>query len=96
MYNWSTDTRTTALMLKLLVRHQPDSHLIPNVVRYLMTARAADAWETTQETAWAILALTDWMIVRGELKPNYAFTVTVNDQPVLSETVHSSRYSCAL
>ncbi|HEX9832940.1 MAG TPA: alpha-2-macroglobulin family protein, partial [Mycobacterium sp.] len=58
-FNWNTDTRTTAIALSALVQLRPDSDLIPNIVRYLMVQRTAQAWETTQETAWAVMALTD-------------------------------------
>jgi hypothetical protein len=77
-WNWNTDTRTTALVLKALIQVQPQNQIIPNVVRWLMIARKADAWETTQETAWAILALTDWMVVTGELRPAYSFDAVLN------------------
>ncbi len=54
-------------------RLDPENNLIPNVVRWLMVARKAQAWETTQETAWALIGLTDWMVASGELKGNYAY-----------------------
>lgn len=78
VWNWNTDTRTTAIVLDTLVKLTPDSDLIPNVVRWLMTARTADAWETTQETAWSVMALTDWMIVSGELNPDYTYSAALN------------------
>jgi hypothetical protein len=84
-FNWNSNTRTTALVLKALVDIQPKNQLIPNVVRWLMIARKADAWETTQETAWSVMALTDWMVVTGELKPNYTFDVAVNDKTLTSD-----------
>ncbi len=84
-YNWNTDTRTTAIVLSALVQIQPTNPLLPNVVRWLMVARKADAWETTQETAWAVMGLTDWMQHTGELKPNYTFGVSVNNIPLISD-----------
>jgi uncharacterized protein YfaS (alpha-2-macroglobulin family) len=83
--NWNTDTRTTAIALKALIQIQPTSPLIPNVVRWLMVARTADAWETTQETAWAVMALVDWMQYTGELKPNYTFDASLNDKTLTSK-----------
>jgi alpha-2-macroglobulin len=79
-WNWNSNTRTTAIVLDALVKLRPDSDIIPNVVRWLMVARTADAWETTQETAWAVMALTDWMILTGELHPDYDFTATFNGE----------------
>ena len=78
-WNWNTDTRTTAIALEALIKLSPDSDLIPNVVRYLMVQRRADSWATTQETAWSVMSLTDWMSVSGELNPNYSYTAQFND-----------------
>jgi hypothetical protein len=77
-WNWSSNTRTTAIVLDALMKLRPQSDLLPNVVRWLMVARKADAWETTQETAWAVMALTDWMVSTGELKPAYDFSASLN------------------
>ncbi len=81
-YDWwamNTDTRSTAVILAALARLDPDNELNPNVVRWLMVARKAGIWETTQETAWALIALTDWMRLTGELRPAYDYAVFLND-----------------
>jgi len=83
-YNWNTDVRTTAIVIDTLIKLRPDSDLLPGAVRYLIVQRKADAWETTQETAWAVMALTDWMVVSGELKPQYAYSVTLNGKQLTS------------
>ncbi len=77
-WNWSSDTRTTAIALAALTRVQPDYDLLPNVVRWLMVARKGDHWETTQENAWGVMALTDWMVSTGELHGNYEYAVALN------------------
>jgi alpha-2-macroglobulin len=77
-WNMNTDTRSTAIVLDTLVKLDPGNALIPNVVRWLMVARRGDAWETTQETAWSLIGLTDWMVVSGELKGSYDYTATLN------------------
>ncbi len=77
-WNWNTDTRTTAIVLMAFTQIRPTSDLLPNAVRWLLVARTADAWETTQETAWAVMALTDWMLVTGELRPDYTYTAALN------------------
>lgn len=77
-WNWNTDTRTTAIVLDALLKLRPQNDLLPNVVRYLITQRQADAWETTQETAWAVMALTDWMVTTGELQPDYEYSASLN------------------
>ncbi len=84
--NWNTDTRTTAIVLKALIQIQPNDQRLPDVVRWLISARKADAWETTQETAWSVMALTDWMQLSGELQPNYTFDVALNGKALASQT----------
>ncbi len=83
-WNWNTNTRTTAIVLDALVKLNPNNNLNPNVVRWLMVARKSDAWETTQETAWSVMSLTDWMVTTGELKPNYSYSTSLNGK-TLSE-----------
>jgi hypothetical protein len=81
-YDWwamNTDTRSTAIILDALAKLDRDNALIPNVVRWLMIARKGGIWETTQETAWSLIALTDWMVVTGELDAAYDYTVSLNE-----------------
>jgi uncharacterized protein YfaS (alpha-2-macroglobulin family) len=52
--------------------------LAPNVVRWLMVARKEGHWLSTQETAWSLIALTDWMVATGELEANYSYRVSLN------------------
>lgn len=94
-WNWNSDTRTTAIVLDALVKLAPQNNLLPNVVRWLMSARTADAWETTQETAWSVMSLTDWMVASGELRPDYTYTATLNgdqlaENAATSDTVRDS------
>ena len=79
-YAMNTDTRSTAIVLAALARLDPENALAPNGVRWLMVARKDGHWETTQETAWAILALTDWMVATGELEGAYNWQVVVNGE----------------
>jgi uncharacterized protein YfaS (alpha-2-macroglobulin family) len=78
---WVTSTRATSVALDALARFAPDDPLIPQVTRWLMIARTADRWETTQETAWAVIALTDVMLATGELQADYAWGAAVNAEP---------------
>jgi uncharacterized protein YfaS (alpha-2-macroglobulin family) len=82
--NWSTNVRTTAIVLDALVKTQPSDPYIPDTVRWLMSARKNAAWETTQETAWSVMALTDWMQQTNDLKPAYHFDISVNGQAMTS------------
>ncbi|HEX5690606.1 MAG TPA: alpha-2-macroglobulin, partial [Roseiflexaceae bacterium] len=78
-YSMNTDTRSTAIALEALVRLDPKNQLNPNVVRWLMVARKAGIWETTQETAWSLIALTDWMDYTKELQADYDYGAWLNE-----------------
>jgi uncharacterized protein YfaS (alpha-2-macroglobulin family) len=49
-----------------------------------MTARRGGIWETTQETAWALIALTDWMVATGELTADYDYAVDLDGRELLA------------
>jgi len=97
-WNWNTDTRTTAIVLGALIELDPENDLLAQAVRWLMVARSADAWETTQETAWAVMALTDWMVTTGELQPDYRMIAELNGSTLLDQqaTPDNVRESYAL
>lgn len=80
--NMNSDTRTTAILIDVLARldPHPTGNLAPNAVRWLMGARQADHWPTTQESAWAIMGLTDWMAATGELEGDYSWQVLLNNE----------------
>ncbi len=78
VFNWNTNTRTTAMIAHALIQLDPTNALIPNVIRWLMMARTTDIWETTQETGWALVALADWSLASGDAQPEYTYTVALN------------------
>jgi uncharacterized protein YfaS (alpha-2-macroglobulin family) len=79
--NLNSDIRGTAIVINALALAQPDGTNLPPAVRWLMTARTAERWPTLHESAWSIVALTDWLAVSGELEADYAYELNVNLQP---------------
>jgi uncharacterized protein YfaS (alpha-2-macroglobulin family) len=84
MWTMSSDTRTTALVLQALVRSDPANFLVPNSVRYLMGLRNHGHWQTTQESAVTLIALSEYIAQSGELQADYRYRATLDDQ-VLGE-----------
>ena len=87
-WTMNTNVRSTTLALDALAKLDPENALAPNVVRWLMSVRQDGTWETTQENAWAIMALTDWMVATGELDGDYSYDVTLNGSELDSGTVN--------
>ncbi|MBM4429191.1 MAG: hypothetical protein FJ026_02440, partial [Chloroflexi bacterium] len=86
-WTMNTNTRSTAIVLAALLRADPQHALLPNTVRWLMTARKQGHWESTQETAWSVMALTDFMVATGELQADYDYQVTLNAKALGQGTV---------
>ncbi|MBI2864072.1 MAG: Ig-like domain-containing protein [Chloroflexi bacterium] len=78
----NTNNRTTSIVLDALVRADPANALIPGAVRWLMVSRKDGHWETTQESAMAVLALTDYLVASGELDASYSYEVALNGKKV--------------
>jgi uncharacterized protein YfaS (alpha-2-macroglobulin family) len=77
-WNWNTDLRTTAIVLDAFVRINPEAVHTTDAVRWLMAHRRSDGWGSTQETAWTLLALTDWLTYSKEFESSYSYAVGLN------------------
>jgi uncharacterized protein YfaS (alpha-2-macroglobulin family) len=64
--------------------------LVESTVRWLMVARRDGHWETTQETAMSLLALTDFLEASGELKADYSYQVRVNGETLSEKKIEAS------
>lgn len=84
--NLSSTIRGTAMVIDALALLEPDSALLPPAVRWLMVNRTAETWPTLHQTAWSVLALSDWMVASGELEPDFAYQLNVNLQPYTGGT----------
>jgi uncharacterized protein YfaS (alpha-2-macroglobulin family) len=81
-WNWNTDKRTTAIVLNMLTDVDPKNPLTANVVRWVMANRKGGGFDSTQETAWTLMALTNWLKVSGEFESDYRYAVGLNGQLV--------------
>jgi alpha-2-macroglobulin len=84
---WITWTRATSVVVDAFARLAPQDPLLPQAVRWLMAMRARDRWETTQETAWAVIALMDTMVAMGESAAAYDWGVALNAEALDAGTV---------
>ena len=77
-WNWNTDTRTTAIVLNAFTQMDAANPVTAQAVRWLMAHRESGHWYTTQETAWSLIALTNWMSASDEYDTNYNYAVGLN------------------
>lgn len=83
-FSFDSTTRSTAIVLTALARLDPNSALTTNAARWLVAARQGSAWETNQENAWAVMALTAWRDAVGDIAPNYTWRALLNDASLLN------------
>ena len=83
-FSFDCAPHSTAIVLSALARLDPNSTLTTNAVRWLVAARKASAWETNQENAWAVMALSAWRDAVGDATPDYTWRVLLNDASVLN------------
>lgn len=87
-YRWSDGgVEATAFALRALLAIEPGHELIEPVTNWLVKNRRGAQWSNTRDTAIVVLAMTDYLRVSGELKPDVAFDVLVNDKLVATRTV---------
>ncbi len=72
---WSSEVRTNALLLELMLQLQPDHPLAGRVAHWLVAQRRDDRWGNTQENAQALQALSGYFQSVEKAVPNLQATV---------------------
>lgn len=74
----------TSFALKFLAADTAESPLAPGAARWLLAKRSRGArWQSTKQTAFAILGLTGHLRRSGELEPDFTARVTLNGKEIL-------------
>lgn len=63
--------RSSAMALRALIAARPDHPLAARLARGLLQARRGGSWRSTQETAFALLALDDYRKAQERVVPDY-------------------------
>ncbi len=92
-WNWNTDVRTTAIVLNALIQVDPQNVLIPDGIRWLMKHREGSHWYSTQETAWSLMALTNWLAFSGEFQTDYEYAIGLNGDLLASKQADAAHLS---
>jgi alpha-2-macroglobulin len=83
---WSSDTRTTAIVLQTLADVSPDHPYVARLAAYLTRARQADGrFRNTQESAFTLMALTELVRVKEKDAPDFTAKVALGDRTVAEE-----------
>ncbi len=72
--------RTSALVLRALVAADPHEPLASSLARGLIADRVGGRWRTTQESAWALLALEDYRRAQEATPPSFRARAFVGNE----------------
>lgn len=78
--------RTDGVILDALMADQPESDLIPKLVRGLLNHRTAGRWQNTQENVWVLLALDRYFNQYESQTPDFVARVWLGDQYAGAQT----------
>jgi uncharacterized protein YfaS (alpha-2-macroglobulin family) len=85
----ASSPRTTGIVLRALTSLAPEHALIEETVRWLDVALRANVCRTSIERAEAILSLSDFAAMTGELGAEYEYAVALDGREVLSGAMGS-------
>jgi alpha-2-macroglobulin len=84
---WSSDVRTTALVLLSLTDISPEHPYVAKMAHYLTAIRGPDGrYRTTQEAAFALMALTEVTRVKERDTPDFVGRVTLGSQELAASS----------
>jgi hypothetical protein len=76
----SSDRRADGVLLEAMIGDQPQSSLIPKVVKGLLDHRKAGHWTNTQENAFVLLALDRYFKTYEKTTPDFVARVWLGDR----------------
>ncbi|WP_437494697.1 MG2 domain-containing protein [Sorangium sp. So ce1014] len=83
-----SEARTSALVLRALLAARPAHPLGPRLAAGLLAARRGGTWRSTQETAWALLALDKYRAAQEKSAPDFDARVFLGQAELFSAPFH--------
>lgn len=83
---WS-DTEATAMAMLATCTIRPSESRLAPVARWLMLQRQGDHWYSTRDTAMVLYAMTAYLKLSKELKPDYTASVSLNGTHVRKQRI---------
>ncbi|WP_234022507.1 alpha-2-macroglobulin family protein [Sorangium cellulosum] len=83
-----SEARTSALVLRALLAARPSHALAPRLAAGLLADRRGGTWRSTQETAWALLALDAYRKAQEKRAPDFDARVFLGQAEIFSAPFH--------
>jgi uncharacterized protein YfaS (alpha-2-macroglobulin family) len=93
----SSELRSNALLLQALLEIRPNSQYIDGLAQYLMSERGRyGGWGTTNETAFTLLALSDYVLLEGQSAQALPFSILINGEAYQETTLEQGQTTLAV
>lgn len=91
--NWiySSNIRTTSLILQSLLETGADVALIPEIARWIVEKRQAGRWTNTQDNFYVFYALNDFYVKYEKVQPDFKLLVELEGKKILEDTFKHNR-----
>lgn len=86
---YSSNNRTTALILQSLLEVGSENPLLDAVARWLVERRKAGTWTTTQENFYVFYALSEFYKKYEEVEPDFKIEVSLAGKRLLEESIRT-------
>jgi uncharacterized protein YfaS (alpha-2-macroglobulin family) len=84
-----SEGRTTALVLRALLAARPDHPMASRIAMGLLDQRKNGTWRSTQETAWALIALDEYRKAQEREPPSFDAHAFLGSAELLTAAFHS-------
>jgi len=79
---WDWGSESTALALTAYMTVRPNDPIVPRIVRYLMVRRKGQMWDSTRDTAYCLVGLTQYLMKTHELAGKFDAKIIVENRVV--------------
>jgi uncharacterized protein YfaS (alpha-2-macroglobulin family) len=87
---YTSNIRTTAIILQTLVEIGAEHPLLSNVAKGLVAARAAGRWMSTQENFFVFYALNEFYEAKESVRPDFKATIRLAEKVLLEESFQAA------
>ncbi len=82
-YSWTDNpVETTSFVIQAFLEIDRNNPLVEKGVRYLAVSRRGNRWNSTKDTAMAVLAILEYVKQTGEMTPEFTATLWFNNNTI--------------
>lgn len=88
---YSSNIRTTSLILQTMLEIGADTAFIPEIARWIVEKRRAGRWTNTQDNFYVFHALNDFYVKYEKVQPDFKLLIELEGNKILEDTFKHNR-----